>query len=200
MSRFFFAAMLAVTAATVSVRAAEQSAANTNFPSRAAMRPDLLKEFDKDGDGKLNDEERKAMMAARHAQMEKFMKAREKEFDKDGDGKLNDEERKAMMVELQKRRANGPQYQEMIKRFDKDGDGKLNDEERAAMMAELQKRRANDPRFQEMLKRFDKDGDGKLNDEERKAMMAEQAKRMQQKDVNPPAAPAPAAPAPAKAP
>jgi Ca2+-binding EF-hand superfamily protein len=92
------------------------------------------KKFDKDGDGKLSDEERKAMMEANKARMEEFRKTREKPFDKDGDGKLNDEERKAMMEAMQKRRPNaGPQFQEMLKKFDKDGDGKLNEEERKAM-------------------------------------------------------------------
>jgi Ca2+-binding EF-hand superfamily protein len=57
------------------------------------------KPFDKDGDGKLNDEERKAMMEAMQKrrpnagpQFQEMMK----KFDKDGDGKLNEEERKAM--------------------------------------------------------------------------------------------------------
>ena len=142
MRRVVFSAILAVAAATISVRAEEPpKLANTNFPSRMTMpmRPDILKEFDKDGDGKLNEQEMAAMIAARRAKGEMMRKAMEKEFDKDGDGKLNDEERKAMMAEMQKRRANAPQYQEMLKRFDKDGDGKLNDEERKAMMEERAK-------------------------------------------------------------
>ena len=50
--------------------------------------------FDKDGDGKLSDDEK--------AEARKAMEARRKEmigkFDKDGDGKLNEEERKAAMA------------------------------------------------------------------------------------------------------
>ncbi len=49
----------------------------------------MLKKFDKDGDGKLSTEERKALMKSRKAEMLK-------KFDKDGDGKLSAEERKAM--------------------------------------------------------------------------------------------------------
>ena len=49
----------------------------------------MIKKFDKDGDGKLNEEERKAAEEARKAEMLK-------RFDKDGDGKISDEERKAM--------------------------------------------------------------------------------------------------------
>ena len=56
-------------------------------PGREEMREKMLKEHDKDGDGKLSDEERKAAHDARH---EKVVK----EFDKDGDGKLSDEERR----------------------------------------------------------------------------------------------------------
>jgi uncharacterized membrane protein len=82
--------------------------------------PEMLKKFDKDGDGKLSDEERKAMREA----MQERNKEKFKKFDKDGDGKLSDEERKAM------REAHKAEW---IKKFDKDGDGKLSEEERKAI-------------------------------------------------------------------
>ena len=47
------------------------------------MREEMMKKFDKDGDGKLSDDERKAMHDA-------YMLKR---FDKNGDGKLSDEEK-----------------------------------------------------------------------------------------------------------
>ena len=47
----------------------------------------MFKMFDKDGDGKLNEDERKAVGQAREAEMLK-------RFDKDGDGKLSEEERR----------------------------------------------------------------------------------------------------------
>lgn len=57
-------------------------------------REEVMKKFDKDGDGKLSEDERaearKAMEARRAEMIEKF--------DKDGDGKLNEEERKAAMA------------------------------------------------------------------------------------------------------
>lgn len=83
--------------------------------------PALLKEFDKDGDGKLSDEERKAMHEAMKARMEERRKEMLEKYDTDGDGKLSEEERR-------KARA-----AELIKRFDKDGDGKLDEAELAAM-------------------------------------------------------------------
>jgi hypothetical protein len=64
--------MLTITLATLSARAEEQKAAAApDFPPRPNLRADAIKQFDKDGDGKLNDEERKAMMEARMKQMEK---------------------------------------------------------------------------------------------------------------------------------
>ena len=56
----------------------------------------LIEKFDKDGDGKLNAEERKAAGEARKAQ---FLKR----FDKDGDGKISPEEKKAAAEEMKKR-------------------------------------------------------------------------------------------------
>ena len=86
---------------------------------------EMIKKYDKDGDGKLSQEERKAAMEGRRAEMMK-------KYDKDGDGKLSQEERKASMAD---RRA------EMMKKFDKDGDGKLSEEERAAARKSMGARR-----------------------------------------------------------
>ena len=56
----------------------------------------LIEKFDKDGDGKLNTEERKAAGEARKAE---FLK----KFDKDGDGKISPEEKKAIAEEMKKK-------------------------------------------------------------------------------------------------
>jgi Ca2+-binding EF-hand superfamily protein len=179
MRRILFAAILAITSVTVAVKAEDQKKpATPDFPPRTNMRAEAMKEFDKDGDGKLNDDERKAMMEARKAMGEKIRQAREKEFDKDGDGKLNDEEQKAMMDANKAMREKFMKERE--KEFDKDGDGKLSDEERKDMMEKFKQRHPTaGPQFAEMVKRFDKDGDGKLNEEERKAMMEARGKQMQ---------------------
>lgn len=89
---------------------------------------DMLKKFDKDGDGKLNDAEKAEMKAAweaRRAEREKEMLA---QFDTDKDGKLSDEEKAAMKAAMKAKFE-----KKMLAKFDKDGDGKLNDEEKAAM-------------------------------------------------------------------
>jgi hypothetical protein len=49
---------------------------------------EIIAKFDKDGDGKLSEDERKAMMEERKKEMIA-------KFDKDGDGELNEEEKKA---------------------------------------------------------------------------------------------------------
>tara|TARA_B100001248_G_scaffold246298_1_gene216785 strand:- start:170 stop:619 length:450 start_codon:yes stop_codon:yes gene_type:complete len=94
-------------------------------------REEVMKKFDKDGDGKLNEEEKaelRKQMAERGAgrKIPPFIMQK---FDKDGDGKLSQDERAEARKAMEARRA------EMIERFDKDGDGKLNEEERKAAMA-----------------------------------------------------------------
>jgi Ca2+-binding EF-hand superfamily protein len=118
-----------------SSRAEDQpKAAEQPFPARVPNQADVLKAFDKNGDGTLDEQERKAMFESRKAAAENFRKAREKKFDVNGDGTLDEQERKAMIAEMQKRRANtAPRMQELFKRFDKDGNGTLSDEERKAM-------------------------------------------------------------------
>lgn len=78
--------------------------------AQEAKKAAILKKFDKDGDGKLSKEERKAMQeewlkdhpeaAKRMEEMKARQEARKaeilKKYDKDGDGKLSDEEKKAM--------------------------------------------------------------------------------------------------------
>ncbi len=124
MSKFCFAAFVAVMVG-VSAYAEEQAkkAGQAEFPKRVNANAETLKMFDKDGDGKLNDDERAAMR-------EQMRKNREKKFDTNGDGKLDDTERAAM---LEARKAH-------VKEFDKDGDGKLSDEERKVMRETLIKR------------------------------------------------------------
>ena len=95
-------------------------------------REEIIKKFDKDGDGKLNDEEKaevRKKMAERSGGGRKLPPFLMKKFDKDGDGELNDEEKAEARKAMEERR------KEMIEKFDKDGDGKLNDEERKAAMA-----------------------------------------------------------------
>ncbi len=86
--------------------------------------PEVIEKFDKDGDGKLNEEERQAARAAGKERMEAKRKEMIAKFDKDGDGKLSEEEEQAMREARRKM---------MMEKFDKDGDGELSDDEKAEM-------------------------------------------------------------------
>ena len=98
-------------------------------PDGRPSREQMLKKFDKDGDGKLSEDEKgelRKVMASRGRKLPPHLMEK---FDKDGDGKLNEDERAEARKAMEARR------QEMIEKFDKDGDGKLNPEERRAAMA-----------------------------------------------------------------
>ncbi|WP_298859535.1 EF-hand domain-containing protein [uncultured Gimesia sp.] len=165
-------------------------------------REQILKKFDKDGDGKLSEAERSAAREARSKgkgtqgpggkgkgkqgkggkgfNWEEMLK----KFDKNGDGKLDETERKAAFAARGKSGQKGPRMskEEMIKKFDKDGDGKLGETERAAARKSLGARSGRTRMSREqMLKKFDKDGDGKLSEVERKAAKAEMMKNRTQK-------------------
>ena len=81
--------------------------------------PELLKEFDKDGDGKLNAEEAKA---AREAAQKKMLE----KYDTDKDGKLGDDERKAMRQDIQAKR------KALLEKYDANKNSRLDPEEMKA--------------------------------------------------------------------
>lgn len=92
-------------------------------------RQDMIKRFDKNGDGRLDAAELKEAEKARqlvekNGGVDKFRQLVLKRFDKNHDGHLDDTERAA----ADKFRA------EQVKKFDKDGDGQLNDDEKAAAL------------------------------------------------------------------
>jgi hypothetical protein len=101
--------------------------------------PEVIREFDKDGDGKLNEEELAAMKEAHKARREARRKAMLEKYDTDKDGKLSDEEKAAMKAAKKK---------ELLEKYDKDGDGKLNEEERKAAIeaGDLPRRGPRGPR------------------------------------------------------
>lgn len=136
------------------------------------MSPELIKKYDKDGDGKLNEEEIKAWREAREKEMLE-------KYDADKDGKLSDDERKKMEAE-NPRRGNWQPDAETLKKYDADKDGKLNDDERKAM---------RDARQKEMLEKYDTDKDGKLSDEESQKARDEWRKQREAQAPKPDAAP-----------
>ena len=125
---------------------AEEAKPKGERPSRE----EIIAKFDKDGDKKLDEEERKAAREARGERAKRGGKDA-----KEGDKKRGE-----------KGKAN--HRAEMMKKFDKDGDGELSKEEREAARAGFRAK---------MVEKFDKDGDGELSAEERGAMRKEMAKR-----------------------
>ncbi len=143
-----------------------------------ATKIQLLKQFDKNGDGVLDKEERELAKKAKNEKSADLKKIRQKHakdvikrFDKDGDSKLSEDELTAFLDEQRKlfdkmrgRRMgrfgrNVPK--EILAKYDKNGDGTLDRDERREMFREGAKRRAA------LIKKYDKDGDGKLSEEER---------------------------------
>ncbi len=127
---------------------------------REGRRAELIKKFDKDNSGDLDQEERAAARAA-------FEKRRG-----EGDG--------------QRRRPSGLDRAALLKKFDKDESGDLNDEERAALkkhLEEMRAKRGDRPTFdrEKIIAEFDKDKDGKLNEEERTAARAAMKERFQKR-------------------
>ena len=167
--------------------AQEQEKAPAPAPAKEKMqcpikiKARILKKYDKDGDGKLNDAEcaeLRKVMQQKMAKREEFCKKRVarvlEKFDKDGDKKLDETEIRAFLDEQRRvfeRMCMRPMMphrklpKEVIAKFDKNGDGVLDRQERAEMIKQGIQRRA------ELLKKYDKDGDGKLNDEERAELL-----------------------------
>jgi len=92
---------------------------------REDRRAKMLEQFDTDGDGKLNEEERKAAKEAREAERIKRFKA----ADTDKNGTVSQEEFKAIprIVKLAERRADAPD--KIFTRMDKNKNGVLEEAE-----------------------------------------------------------------------
>ncbi|OVE77948.1 hypothetical protein BVX99_01070 [bacterium F16] len=88
-------------------------------PGKGKGRPsrdEIIKKFDKDGDGRLSEGERAALKEDAKKRGEEMRK----KFDTDGDGTVSDEERKASM---------SAHLEERFKKMDSDGNGSISFEE-----------------------------------------------------------------------
>ncbi len=117
--------------------------------SNQQRREELIKRFDKNGDGKLDEEEKAAAHQAMRLQgggprglagtnPERIAAEVLKRFDRDGDGKLNEAELGEALkafAERQKPEAPGGPggriRELLVRRFDKNGDGRLDEAEQA---------------------------------------------------------------------
>ncbi len=85
--------------------AAQEKKEEKKGPRQGGRYQEILKKFDANKDGKLDEKER---AAARESMGGEFAKRRAeiiKKFDKDGDGKLNEEERAAAIKAMREHRA-----------------------------------------------------------------------------------------------
>ncbi len=113
--------------------ASEMTGTGENQAMSEKRHAEILKRFDKNGDGKLDEDEKAAAKEYnREETTGRQNKARERlgkkaleKFDKNNDGKLDEAEHAEMIKALE----TDPR---LVKRFDKDGDGKLNAAEKAA--------------------------------------------------------------------
>ncbi len=123
-----------------------------NLLGKAAdrLKEEAMKRFDKNGDGRLDDEERAEALRAMkkkggeiEGQLRQFMLRR---FDADGNGTLDTAERKTAFDETMKQlEENGPMVKNTVlgfvhRRFDANGDGTLDKEELGIARDELTKR------------------------------------------------------------
>ena len=132
-----------------------KAAKKSDRPSREA----IIKRFDKDGDGKLSEEERKAAAALRKAQgarqsdrasdkarpnsggRERYAAAAMKIKEAVKAGKITEAQGKDRLAAFRKRLGegrgdsgrSGQTREELMKRYDKNKDGKLDEDERAAL-------------------------------------------------------------------
>ena len=152
--------------------------------ARAAKRADeLLKRFDKNGDGKLDDDERadaKEIMlkdqvdrqmsrtTALPPSLEPFRTQALEMFDRNRDGRLDEEERNAAHKYAVARQDDAIDPDDLKNRFDRNGDGRIDADERATIERYLTELRAlGSPQIQmELLRQFDQNSDGKIDDNE----------------------------------
>lgn len=158
----------------------------------------IIRQYDKNGDGIIDASERKAAREALEKsgilprpQVSTNITARQdlfRRFDTNHDGKIDEKERAALHAELAKiwgqhatnaAALERPNFDRkaVFKEFDKDGDGRLSDEERKAAIEAMRARylgantnAATNLRAREVtIKRFDTNGDGVIDEQERKA-------------------------------
>ena len=177
-----------------------KAAKKSDRPSREA----IIKRFDKDGDGKLNEAERKAAAALRKAQgarqsdrasdkarpnsggRERYAAAAMKIKEAVKAGKITEAQGKERLAAYRKRMGEGrgdsgrsrQTREELMKRYDKNKDGKLDEDERAALRKAMSDRNSGKrSRSQDKNAERKRRGQGGNKNAERKRRGGEQGKR-----------------------
>ena len=171
---------------------------------RSTPRAAFIKRFDKDGDGKLNEAERKAAAALRKAQgarqsdrasdkarpnsggRERYAAAAMKIKEAVKAGKITEAQGKDRLAAFRKRLGegrgdsgrSGQTREELMKRYDKNKDGKLDEDERAALRKAMSDRNSGSrSRSQDKNAERKRRGQGGNKNAERKRRGGEQGKR-----------------------
>ena len=153
-------------------------------PAAKTKRVDeLLKRYDKNGDGKIDDDERadaKEVMMKEQIErqmvrttalpggLEQFRTQALELFDRNRDGRLDDEERAAAQRFVAVRDEAAVNAAQLVKRFDRNGDGTLDAAEQAiaeSFVDELRNLGASQARAA-LLRMFDRNADGKIAEDE----------------------------------
>jgi Ca2+-binding EF-hand superfamily protein len=167
---------------------AQEMMATTPAAKAARKADELLKRFDKNGDGRLDDDERAdakdVMMqdnldrqmarisAGAPGGAERFRALTLELFDRNKDGRLDDDERTEAEKFAETRRDPATAGLELTRSFDRNKDGRLDADERSqaeAFLAELRTYGTNRMRSG-LLRQFDRNADGKVDDTEMAAL------------------------------
>jgi Ca2+-binding EF-hand superfamily protein len=203
------AAALLITAGAAFAQESTPRPAADSAPPPRINRAELIRQFDGNGDGVLDEQERAAARAAvtaddsgpsrRNPRGETSPAVRNlfERWDTNGDGVIDTGEREAARKQLangtSRTNTNSPariqrppiDRSAVIKQHDKDGDGQLSDEERQAALTALREQMRT-PRSSvsrgDVIKRFDTNGDGVIDTEERQAA---REKRLQPPPASP---------------
>lgn len=161
-----------------------QDIATGAMSAKGTKRADeVLKRYDKNGDGKIDDDERaeakEVMMKdqidrqmgranALPGGLESFRAQTLELFDKNRDGRLDEAERAAAQKFVAIRDEAAVNASQLAKQFDKNGDGTIDATEQAALenfIRELRSLGSSNARA-ELLRMFDRNSDGKIDNEE----------------------------------
>jgi Ca2+-binding EF-hand superfamily protein len=124
--------------------------------------------FDVDGDRRLSDEERAALVSAFEQRCNRLREQALEAFDTNGDGVLDATEREAARQAARARLV--AKYQEVLAEYDRNGNGVLDTVERVLLRADWLAR-AWELRVA-VIAQYDTDGDGRLNAAEKEALAA----------------------------
>jgi len=164
------------------VSRAERRAAGRERFEQSERGQELMRQFDADGDGLLNDEEQAAMDSHLREERAAQREARQAEelarYDFDGDGELSREERD---IQRDERRSQRDGFMEgLTTEFDRDGDGQLSIEESQIAFDTMRTRREID----QFVQRYDSNGDGSISTADFESFINDYSNHSPSADIN----------------